>query len=284
MSFTIPNLGDAGWPDQAEPDSQDFRVVTDASGLTGVVTGCAVTAQGSPDMTVAVAVGAILTNGAYKAVSSGNVTISAADGTNPRFDLIVADSTGAKQRRGGTAAANPVFPAPSAGDVVLAAVYVPASDTAINTNQITDKRITVQAVGGASVYRAADTNLADSSLVAWDWDSEEFDDAGFHEGVTNPSRFTVPTGYGGLYLVTASVQFTAHATGRRYVDILKGGAIGYSIANFPGSAAAGGVGNGSAVMRLADTNYVQVRLYQDSGTTNSIIAAGSRFSIARISA
>jgi hypothetical protein len=143
MSFTIPNLADAGFADQAEPDAQDFRIVTDASGLTGVVSGCAVTAQGTPDMTVAVASGVILSSGTQQTVTSGNVTIAAADGTNPRFDLVVADSSGAKQRRAGTAAANPVFPTPTAGDVVLAAVYVPAADTAINTNQIVDKRVTV---------------------------------------------------------------------------------------------------------------------------------------------
>lgn len=144
MSFTIPNLGDAGFADQAEPDAVDFgSILGAAAGLTGVITGCAVTAQGTPDMTVAVAAGTVMVAGVLKTVSSGNVTISAADGTNPRFDLVVADSTGAKQRRGGTAAANPVFPVPSAGDVVLAAVYVPASDTAINSNQIVDKRVTV---------------------------------------------------------------------------------------------------------------------------------------------
>jgi hypothetical protein len=143
MSFTIPNLADAGFPDQAEPDAQDLRIITDAAGLTGVVSGCAVTAQGTPDMTVAVAAGTIISGGTLRVVSAGNVTITAADATNPRFDLVVIDASGAKQRRGGTAASNPVFPTPTAGDAVLAAVYVPANDTAINSTQIVDKRVTV---------------------------------------------------------------------------------------------------------------------------------------------
>lgn len=141
MSFTIPNLAAAGFPDQAEPDSVDFDILALGSNMSGVKSGCAVTAQGSPDMTVAVASGTIYTLGTQKTVTSGNVTIAAADGTNPRFDLIVADSSAAKQRRAGTAAANPVFPTLTAGDVALAAVYVPASDTAINSNQIIDKRV-----------------------------------------------------------------------------------------------------------------------------------------------
>ena len=111
--------------------------------LTGVVAGCAVTAQASPNMTVAVASGTVIVSGTEAAVSSGNVTITAADGSNPRFDLVCASSSGTKSAVAGTAAANPVFPDP-AGKVVLASVYVPAADTTINSNQITDKRVLIK--------------------------------------------------------------------------------------------------------------------------------------------
>lgn len=143
MGFTIPNSPDAAFADQAEPDAQDLRIITDGSAGTGVLTGCAVTAQGSPDMTVAVAAGGVIVAGAYAAVTAGNVTITAADGTNPRFDLIVVSSAGVKSATAGTASSNPVFPTIPASSVVLAAVYVPASDTAINSNQIVDKRVSV---------------------------------------------------------------------------------------------------------------------------------------------
>jgi hypothetical protein len=143
MSYTIPNYADAGFADQAEPDAGDFRIISDGSGTTGVVSGCAVTAQGSPDMTVAVAAGVVAVDGVRVAVAAGNVTITAADGTNPRFDLITVDSSGTKAAVAGTAAANAVYPTIPASVVVIATVYVPASDTAINTNQITDKRVVV---------------------------------------------------------------------------------------------------------------------------------------------
>jgi hypothetical protein len=110
-----------------------------------VISGAAVTAQGTPDMTVAVAAGTVLSGGIVRSVSSGNVTIATADGTNPRFDLIVADSDGgAALARTGTPAANPKPPNKTAGDVLLALVYVPASDTAIQTNQIVDQRVLVR--------------------------------------------------------------------------------------------------------------------------------------------
>jgi hypothetical protein len=139
--MNIPNEADAGFADQAEPDARDFSgILTPAYAQTGVCFGCAVTAQGSPDMTVAVALGTVRVAGVGAAVAAGNVTITAANATNPRFDLICVDSAGAKSAVAGTAASNPVFPDP-AGKVVLASVYVPANDTTINTNQIVDKRI-----------------------------------------------------------------------------------------------------------------------------------------------
>lgn len=143
MPFTIPHETDAGFADQAELDSVDFEIFLQSYQQTGVISGCAVTAQGSPDMTVAVAAGVVEVTKKRAAVTAGNVTVSAADGTNPRFDLIHVDDAGTKGITAGTPAASPVFPAHPALKVVLAAVYVPASDTDIDTNQIVDKRVMI---------------------------------------------------------------------------------------------------------------------------------------------
>lgn len=147
MPFTIPNAADAFNANQAEPDKVDIDILVAALQEDGVVFGCAVTAQGVPDMTVAVAAGSVQVGLRQGPVAAGNVTITAADGTNPRFTLIVADSAGVKSAVNGTAAAEPVFPAIPAESVVLAAVYVPAGDTAIQSNQITDKRCVVHPRG-----------------------------------------------------------------------------------------------------------------------------------------
>lgn len=143
MPFTIPNAPDAANADQAEPDSRDFRdILTPGFQLTGVVSGCAVSAQGTPDMTVAVAAGVVSVQSAWVSVAAGNVTITTADVTNPRFDLVCVDSAGAKSAVAGTAAANAVFPDP-VGKVVLAAVYVPANQTTIPNTLIVDKRVVI---------------------------------------------------------------------------------------------------------------------------------------------
>lgn len=149
---------------QAQLDTIDLQILAAAiGGSTGVESGCAVTAQGTPDMTVAVASGLVVVNYAEVLVSSGNVTITAAHSTLPRFDLIAVNSSGTKSAVAGTPAAAPVFPAIPANSVIIAAVYVPAADTAINSNQIKDRRVTVPAptaaLGWTTVSKAADESI-----------------------------------------------------------------------------------------------------------------------------
>lgn len=178
--FTIAHQADVGvsvlHADQAEPDKVDFKIIAAGATGDGVVSGCAVTAQGSPNMTVAVGAGSVAVNAAAAAVSGGNVTIAAANGSNPRFDLIVVNDAGAKSAVTGSAAADPVFPAIPANSVVLAAIYVPAADAAINANQIVDKRVFVPNPGPSSgafdakVAKTADESVASSTALQDDND------------------------------------------------------------------------------------------------------------------
>lgn len=142
----IPNAPSAGFADQAEPDSIDFEILLAGLKGDGVLSGCAVTAQGTPDGTVAVASGSVRIGGTIASVSSGNVTIPTGDGSNPRFDLVAVDNAGVKSRVAGTPASNAVFPSIPANSVILAAVYVPANDSTVESNQITDKRIFVNSL------------------------------------------------------------------------------------------------------------------------------------------
>lgn len=141
MPLTVPDKGEP----QNDTQAVLFReyldtLVAGIDGLDCVLSGGAVTAQGSPDMTVAVAKAGVLSNGTLLAVAAANATIGTADATNPRLDLVVINSAGAIAVRAGTAAAAPKPPARSANDVVLAAVYVPANDTTISSAQIVDMR------------------------------------------------------------------------------------------------------------------------------------------------
>jgi hypothetical protein len=140
MPWTIPDKGEGDNDIQSILFQEYLDVlVAGINGTDCVLSGCAIT--GGADMTPAVAKGAVLSNGAMFPVTAADVTIGAADATNPRIDLIVINNAGAKAVRAGTAAAAPKPPARSANDVVLGAVYVPANDTSIETTKIVDMRM-----------------------------------------------------------------------------------------------------------------------------------------------
>jgi hypothetical protein len=139
--FRVPNDSSSFADTQSELHEADLQTLALGLQLTGVVSGCAVTAQGTPDMTVAVAAGSVIVDGVLATVSSGNVTITTADATNPRYDLVVVDNAGAKSVTAGTAAANPDKPDVPADRAVLAEVLVLAADTTIETDKIVDKRV-----------------------------------------------------------------------------------------------------------------------------------------------
>lgn len=140
MPFTVPDKGEGDSNIQSVWWQEAVDVlVAGVQGIDCVVLGCGVT--GGADMTPAVAAGIVISNGVWKTVTAGDATVTTADGTNPRLDLIVINSSGAIAVRAGTAAANPKPPARTANDVVLALVYVPASDTSIGSSQITDWRV-----------------------------------------------------------------------------------------------------------------------------------------------
>jgi hypothetical protein len=56
----------------------------------------------------------------------------------------------------------------------------------------------------AGVYRSAVLSIPTGALdIAWD--AEDEDTFGFHNNTVNPERLTVPTGYGGLYMVGGTI-------------------------------------------------------------------------------
>jgi hypothetical protein len=118
---------------------------------------CAVAAQGSPNMSVTVSAGALIIPGTENAFqgtyhcfndASVTVTITAADTTNPRIDLIVgkvqdafysgATNAWSLVAVAGTPAGVPVAPAAPANSVILATVSVAANATTITNANITN--------------------------------------------------------------------------------------------------------------------------------------------------
>ena len=165
MPFEIPNEADVGTAAaQAGLYSADVLILAGGYDRTGVVSGCAVTAQGTPNNTVAVAAGTALVKGTQVTVALGNVTIAANAVANPRIDLVVVNGSGTKSVIQGTAAASPVPSITGLKDAdgriqyaVLAQVYLPASENpaVITTADIVDKRVFCHIPSKSGVYVAA---------------------------------------------------------------------------------------------------------------------------------
>lgn len=144
MGFTIPNAGDATHAPQAQVDSKDLEIVLAAFDRTFVVSGCGVTPQGAPNMTVAVAGGSARISGVLKTViANAALAVGAAHATLGRFDLVTADTSGVVALVAGTPAATPVYPAIPASRIVLAAIYVQPVAASIAATNIVDKRVFV---------------------------------------------------------------------------------------------------------------------------------------------
>ncbi|MEE9569320.1 MAG: hypothetical protein V3W37_08040 [Candidatus Binatia bacterium] len=140
----------------------------------GVISGLAVSERGAgANMSVDVAAGEARANGTRRSFGSvTNVTLTAADGSNPRKDLIVINSAGSIIKRDGTpAAATPsasvrrftLTPAPPelvTGDLVLAEVWVNTSVTQIFDADISSR--TILAIEGSDTN--PDTLTPDQSI------------------------------------------------------------------------------------------------------------------------
>jgi hypothetical protein len=122
---------------------------------------------------------------------------------------------------------------------------------------------------GAKAYRAAQQSIAASTTVPVTLDTEEFDTDGFHDNATNNSRFTVPTGKAGKYLLSGGLySVTLNETWEIFFR-LNGTTI------IRGTAALRNWATLSTIVNLAVGDYVELCVFQASGGSVNIgLAAG----------
>ena len=115
----------------------------------GVLSGLDITAQTTPSLTLDVAAGQChVDNETYVESAPTTVVVGTGHATLPRLDIVCYDtSAGAAAVTAGTAASTPQPPDIPAGDILLALISIPALDTTISNDQITDEIILVRPVG-----------------------------------------------------------------------------------------------------------------------------------------
>lgn len=174
MTLVVPNKA-VTYPFQSRVFESDWLILGRAvGGQYGVIAdGCALTASVVPAMTAELASGQVVIAGVRYDVAGQTVTFPDADPLLPRFDMVVVADDGLAGVVLGTADAAPFAPNPPVDTTAIAAVFLPAADTAISNEQMTDKRVNVSdpqaAVGWNRV--SASTDLARSQQGTRTFDS-----------------------------------------------------------------------------------------------------------------
>ena len=107
--------------------------------------------------------------------------------------------------------------------------------------------------------RVANQSIANNSVVAIDWDTEDADAFGFI--TVTSGTLTVPAGLGGLYIVTASV-FTVTLAARALTDLVLGG-TSFRVSN----GAQERTWANTVTWRLAAGATIVLNVFQLSGST-----------------
>jgi hypothetical protein len=126
---------------------------------------------------------------------------------------------------------------------------------------------------GVSVYNSAAQTISNATFTTVTFNSEWFDTDAFHSTSTNTSRLTVPAGFAGYYRVEMKLFFTTNGTGSRLALIYKNGTdVAASYLE------QGAYSNGKnmlhtfLVLNLAVNDYIEVKIWQDSGGNLDTIA------------
>ena len=111
----------------------------------------------------------------------------------------------------------------------------------------------------------ASQNLASGTTTAINCAGELWDTDAQHSTSTNTSRFTVATGFGGIYEAICKLQFGAFAgANTRVVGVRTNGAAVLWLADTTGVAPGPRI-NGTGLLQLNAGDYVEMVGYQDSG-------------------
>lgn len=157
---------------------------------------------------------------------------------------------------------NPLLPAPvtlAPSAVLTSAVW--ASQVTNTVNWILSKTMATLTRGSSQSFATSGTAAA----ISWDTVAS---DAYNGYNAANPTQWTCPAGYGGTYLVIASVVWSPNSTGQRRLYIARNG----SALSYAGQNTCNAVGGSlntyqqvTALITLAAGDYIEAWAMQSSG-------------------
>lgn len=150
------------------------------------------------------------------------------------------------------------------------------SNTDMDFKWTTPASPTITFVGARAGRVNNNQQISNNTNTIISWDSEafqpNFDTDSIHSTTTNASRFTVPTGKGGYWLCIATVQFESNGNGFRVGEFLLNTDLVTKGFREVSMSATDSIHTASTVLKLAAGDYVEFRVYQNSGTQLAIQA------------
>tara|TARA_Y100000034_G_C6784105_1_gene350669 strand:+ start:109 stop:705 length:597 start_codon:yes stop_codon:yes gene_type:complete len=128
------------------------------------------------------------------------------------------------------------------------------------------------------VKLSTDFSCATGTYTKVEFDTEVWDTDSAYDSTTN-YRFTVPVGEGGKYLVTGGVRWPTTTAGRAYyIAFFKNGTeVLFGVYRFYSTSAAP-VFTNTAILDLAASDYCEMYVVQNQGSTASLYATYAYFS------
>ena len=215
--------------DVTTQDATTYKAALDGNGsvLARLAAAFAPSQQATPNMTVAVGAGALLSWGNVVPVAAQSTGVITAPVTNPRIDRVVIDAgNGVIATVTGTESATPTAPAIPSGYLPIAQVLLAPGATSITNALITDERVSgnLQPAGGVRVlaqnavprsFVAVATTFT-AATVANNAGNVQLSSAGAHGLTATPAMgadvyvaWTGGTGVSGFYKVLSVDSTTA---------------------------------------------------------------------------
>ena len=167
----------------------------------------------------------------------------------------------------------------TAGDIAIATAADTAARLAIGTADdflVAGTSPEWQNAPAVHLTKSGTTAMSTSSWTAIDFDTETSDTNASHEGVTNPSRITIPTNGGGWYTFGVFANATrAGASGTWMLQIILNGTTVLAQGEVSGVSNVASFLTLAGGYSLAATNYLQVQYY--TADASMTIAASPMF-------
>lgn len=143
--------------------------------------------------------------------------------------------------------------------------------TAANMNTyIKDNLLAIWLPPSCRAFHNANVSIANNTWVSIPLNSERWNYQSMHSTSTNNSRMTVPTGWAGRYLLTASIEFATAAGSYRQVRFLKNGSSASAV-----TAQAPSPFNHNEVLAteiaLAAADYMELQAWQATGAAINVV-------------